>query len=491
MPGAWVHRLHIALCEIELKVREGEGLSIESSWVQKRGMVLSSVFEKFAKIHPVAVMARALMERALEPEGVDALFRKHAKRQYEKELLFSTMVDVMALVVCRMQPSVNKAYAAMREQIPVSLTALYAKMDGVEVSTSEALVAHSASQLLPILDELGAPNEPWLVGHRIKVLDGNHLAATDRRLSVLQDCAAGPLPGLALVVMDPQTGMVTQIVGCEDGHAQERSLVEPVTAAVQPADVYIADRNFCTAKVLNGVAERGGFFVIREHAQVSVVSQGTLHLRGHTDSGSVFEQSVTLRLDDRDVRVRRIVLRLLAPTRDGDTEMAILTNLPANVDAVTVAELYRRRWTIESLFGRVERNLHSELTSLGYPGAAVFGFAVALVASNIFAVVQAALHAAQRQHKDKAIAQMPLSEFSIVEDIRTVQPGMKVVLDDKQWRPFRDETPVRFANLLLRWAQHVDWRNFRKAVRGPKVRRERTRFRHAPHVSTAKLLGRA
>lgn len=462
-----------------------------SKWVQKRGMVFSDVFEKFAKAHPVAVMARALMERALEPKGVDALFRKHAKRQYEKELLFSTMVDVMALVVCRMQPSVSRAYASMREQIPVSLTALYAKIDGVEVGTSEALVAHSAAQLRLVADELGATNEPWLEGYRIKVLDGNHLAATERRLSVLQDCAAGPLPGLALVVMEPETGLVTQIVGCEDGHAQERSLVEPVIAAVQPVDVYIADRNFCTAKMLNGVAERGGFFVIRQHAQVPVVSEGTLHARGCTESGAVFEQSVTLRLDGREVNVRRIVLRLDAPTRDGDTEMAILSNLPASVNAVTNAELYRRRWTIESLFARVERNLHSELASMGYPGAAVFGFAVALVASNIFAVVHAALKAAQKQHEDKAIAEMPLSEFSIVEDIRTVQPGMKVMLDDKQWRPFRNEPAPRFAKLLLQWTRHVDWRNFRKAVRGPKVRRERTRFRDTPHVSTAKLLGRA
>jgi hypothetical protein len=454
-------------------------------------MVLSSIFEKFAKSHPVAVMARALMERALDPKGLDALFRTQAKRQYEKELLFSTMVDVMALVVCRMQPSVRKAYATMREQIPVSLTALYAKIDGVEVGTSEALVVYSAAQLRPIVDELGAPNEPWLAGYRVKVLDGNHLAATDRRLSALQDCAAGPLPGHALVVMEAETGLVTQIVGCEDGHAQERSLVEPVIAGVQPGDVYIADRNFCTAKVLNGVKGRRGFFVIRQHAQVPVVSVGTLHARGRTDSGAVFEQSVTLRLDEREQTVRRVLLRLDSPTRDGDTEMAILTNLPESVDAVAIAEVYRRRWTIESLFARVERNLHSELASLGYPGAAIFGFAVALVASNIFAVVQAVLTAAQKQHPDKTIAKMPLSEFSIVEDIRTVQPGMKVMLDDKQWRPFRDEPAPRFAKLLLRWAQHVEWRDFRKAVRGPKVRRQRTRFRDSPHVSTARLLRRA
>jgi hypothetical protein len=453
-------------------------------------MVLAGAFEKYVKAHPVAVMARALMERALEPKGLDDLFRAHAKRQYEKELLFSTLVDVMALVVCGMQPSVRKAYATMREQIPVSLAALYAKLDGMEVGTSEALVAHSTERLRPIIDELGASDESWLPGYRIKVLDGNHLAATDRRLSVLRECAAGPLPGLALVVMEPESGLVTQMVGCEDGHAQERSLVDAVSAAVQPKDVFIADRNFCTARMLNGVADRQGYFVIREHAQAPVVSEGLLGTRGRTDSGAVFEQSITLRLDEREVKVRRIVLRLDAPTRDGDMDMSILTNLPARVAAVTVAELYRRRWTIESLFARVERNLQSELASLGYPGAAVFGFAVALVASNLFAVVQAVLRGAQKQHEDKAISEMSLSEYSIVEDIRTVQPGMKVVLDEEHWHPFRDEPAPRLAKLLLRWAHHVDWRNFRKAVRGPKVRRERTRFRHTPHVSTARLLGR-
>jgi len=455
------------------------------------GVIFKNVFERFVKSHPVAVMARALMERALEPKGLDALFRTHAKRQYEKELLFSTLVDVMAVVVCGTHPSVRQAYAAMREEIPVSLTALYSKLDGLEVITSEALVAHSTAQLRPIINELGG-SEAWLPGYLIKVLDGNHIAATERRLSVLRDCAAGPLPGLALVVMEPETGLVVQMVGCEDGHAQERSLVDSVIDEIQPKDVVIADRNFCTARVLNGVADRGGFSVIREHAQVPVLSEGTLHERGRTDSGAVFEQRVTLRLDAREVQARRVIIRLDTPTRDGDTEMAILTNLPASVTAEAIAELYRRRWTIESLFARVERNLQSELASLGYPGAALFAFAVALVASNIFAVVQAVLRGAQKQHEDKAVSEMLLSEFAIVEDIRTMQPGMNVAVDEDHWRPFRDEPAPRFAKRLLQWAAHVDWRNFRKAVRSkPKVRRERTRFRNTPHVSTAKLLGRA
>ncbi|MGH7272156.1 MAG: transposase [Polyangiaceae bacterium] len=451
------------------------------------------MFEKFAVSSPVAVMARALMERALEPKALDALFRKHAERQYEKALLFSSLVDLMALVVCGVHRSVRKAYEAMGERIPVTLSALYGKLDGVEVCTSQALVTYSAERLRPVIDSLvGTPGTPWLRGYRIKALDGNHLAATERRLEVLWQCAAGPLPGQALVVLDPETGLATQMVGCEDGHAQERSLLGPVLAGVQPKDVYIADRNFCTLGFLFGLAERRGLFVIRQHAKLPVVSEGTLRHRGRTDTGEVFEQSVTLRLEGQERVFRRIVLRLDTPTRDGDTEMSILTNVPAkDANARTITDLYRRRWTIESLFARVERNLRSEQATLGYPGAAVFAFAVALVASNVFAVVHAALTAAQKVHEDDAVVQMSLSDLSIVEEIRTVHRGMSITLDDRQWRPFQTMPAPQLARLLLRCAQHVHWRNFRKAVRGPKVTRKRTRFLDTPHVSTARLLGRA
>jgi hypothetical protein len=146
----------------------------------------------------------------------------------------------------------------------------------VEVGTSEALVSHSAERLRPVIEALGMPTERWLRGYRMKALDGNHLAATERRLEVLRGCAAGPLPGQSWVVL------------------------EPVLAGVQPNDVYIADRNLCTLAFLFGIAARKGFFVIRQHAQLHIVSQGKLRGRGRTESGEVFEQSVTLRFDGQE-----------------------------------------------------------------------------------------------------------------------------------------------------------------------------------------------
>ena len=94
------------------------------------------------------------------------------------------------------------------------------------------------------------------------------------------------------------------------------------------------------------------------------------------------------------MNARRIVIHLDTPTRDGDTEMAILTNLPSNAaQAVGVAELYRGRWTLETMFQSLTQMLQGEIATLGYPRAALLGFGVALASYNVLSTVQAALRA--------------------------------------------------------------------------------------------------
>ena len=93
--------------------------------------------------------------------------------------------------------------------------------------------------------------------------------------------------------------------------------------------------------------------------------------------------------------LRHITVKLKVKTRNGDTALVILTNLPsAAADAITIAALYRMRWGIETIFQKLEKHLNSEIDALGYPQAALFGFCLALVAFNLYAVVMAALRAA-------------------------------------------------------------------------------------------------
>jgi hypothetical protein len=109
--------------------------------------MLASIFEQFVKESPVSVMARGLMERIFAAERMDKLFTTHAKVQYQRDLLFSSQVDLMSLVVCGIQKSVNAAYKAKAAELSVSTTALYNKLNGVEVEVSQALVRETAQDL--------------------------------------------------------------------------------------------------------------------------------------------------------------------------------------------------------------------------------------------------------------------------------------------------------------------------------------------------------
>ena len=58
--------------------------------------------------------------------------------QYVRELLFSTVVELMTLVVLGLRPSLHAA--ARRSDLPVSLTALHDKINHTEPEVLRALV---------------------------------------------------------------------------------------------------------------------------------------------------------------------------------------------------------------------------------------------------------------------------------------------------------------------------------------------------------------
>ncbi len=117
----------------------------------------------------------------------------------------------------------------------------------------------------------------------------------------------------------------------EDGHAQERLLLKEVLNTVEAFDLWIGDRNMCVLAFLLGIAQRQAAFVVREHASLPQQPQTPLRRVGESETGSVWEQTVRLEQSGQQLQLRRVVVRLHQPTRDGDSEIAILTNLPETV----------------------------------------------------------------------------------------------------------------------------------------------------------------
>lgn len=456
-------------------------------------MLLDPIFEKFVHDSPLSVMARGCLQYALVPECLDALFEKTATRQYTRELLFSTVVELMALVVCGMHRSVHAAYQAKKERVGVSITALYDKLDQLEPDVSTALIPFSAQRLGPLVESMQATLEPELAGVRLKILDGNHLAATQHRLKVLRDTRAAPLPGQALVVLDPQRMQAVDVVLCEDGHAQERALTEQILARVQPGDLWLADRNFSTAPILFGIAKKDSFFLIRQHGQSpSWLPLSAPHRVKRIDTGVVFEQMVALQdPQGPTMQVRRITVELDKPTRDGDSRLHLLTNLPRKqVGAQKVAQLYRKRWTVEGMFQELGQAFQSEINTLCYPKAALFAFCVGLFSYNILSVLKAALRARFGRAEEKEV-----SSYYLSDEISGTYRGMMIAIPAPHWTVFEALRPSELGQLLTHLAGSVKLSAFRRHPRGPKKPRPKRPHLSAAqakaHVSTARLLAAA
>jgi hypothetical protein len=98
-----------------------------------------------------------------------------------------------------------------------------------------------------------------------------------------------------------------------------------------------------------GMARRGAAFVVRQHGQVQGELVGRLTRPGASRSGPVYEQVLLVRDPDggETMRVRRITVQLTEPTRNGDTTLHILTNVPPHrASAAQLARVYGKRWSI-------------------------------------------------------------------------------------------------------------------------------------------------
>jgi IS4 transposase len=451
-------------------------------------MILRDVYERFAKKKPVCVMVRATIENVLAAERLDTIFEENAQRQHTGELMFSAVADIMGSVVCQIHPAVNAAYIERKEELGVTIKSVYDKLKGIEPCVSRALVWDTASRMQAIVDRMGGLSKPPLAGYRTRIVDGNHLRRTDRRIGELRELNAAPLPGQALVVFDPQYRLVVDALPCEDGHAQERSLLPELLETVENQDLWIADRNFCTLGFLSGIATRGGKFIIRQHGNMPYVLKGRRKRVGETETGVVYEQAMEITDDEGNIHaLRRITVVLRKPTRDGDDEIHIVTNLPKRITAVRIAELYRDRWQIETAFQEVAESLEGEIQTLGYPKAALFGFCMALVTYNLLSVVRAAV---QSVHGEEASRR--LSTYYMAHEVASIQAGMSIVLEDTFWYDkYAKLTPTQMARELKYLASNMRLTKYSKARWSPKKPKKAMNKKHRSHVSTARVLDKS
>lgn len=452
-------------------------------------MLHAEAYKRLVKKYPEAVMVRAVLEQALPPLFVDDVFMRVASGQYTRKLLFSTLVRLLSLVVCRARSSVHASIQAMTGELTVNAKSVYNKLNGSEPAVAEALVGESAERMAAVVDELDAPLPSIVPGWKTRILDGNHLASTEHRLEPLRTIGGGPLPGLALVVYDAERGLVDRTYLCEDGHTQERALVIELLGEMGAGELWIADRNFATAVFMLQTHANDSRFLVRRHQSNGCIRElGPWRAVGSGESGAIDERDAEIVAEDgTTLAVRLVRVRLDKKTRDGDREIELVTDLTAaEAWAETIASAYRQRWRIETAFAELDRVFEGEIASLAHPRAALLAFSLALIAFNTLGVVKAAL---RKKYGTEKI-QNELSLFYLGESVQRAEAALEVFADESDWSErFATLTPRALANDLLQLASRVDLRKLRKHKRGVKKPAPKRHFsKNRPHVSTARVL---
>lgn len=442
------------------------------------------MLDRFIKKFPLAVMTRSIVESVLGDQ-LNKLFEQHRGRQYDDIIKFSTVAMSMAEIALGTVGNRNQAYGRYKDQLQTSLTAYYGKINRTEPAVCEALVRYSADKAGELLSKLDF--EPWevLPGYRCFALDGNHLCKTQKRLKETRGLCAAPLPGTVVARFDLQSGLFDQAYLLEDGHAQESSVLDRALEDVAAKDLILADRHFCIVSFLLKLAARCGFFLIRQHGRLKGELLGKRHKIGKIDSGVVYEQAMKISEGEQTLVLRRVTVELHEPTRDGDMELHVLSNVPAtDADACQLAEMYRQRWEIENAFYVLTTTLVCEMKTNCYPRCALLLFCTAMLAYNCRQVLLASLYA---EHAQEDVEQM--SQYRVALDTVVPMPGMLTAINEQEWAALTPRDVCGVASFLRAVSRRVDVRSYRKSVRGPKKPPlQRKRCRAGTHVSTHKLL---
>lgn len=448
--------------------------------------MLKELLKRFTDQAPVATMVNATLANVLSDAELDAIFRETACEQREGELLFSSVVSLLQLAVLKSKPSLHAAYQSQHEELGVSVKSVYDKLAGTELRVTRELVRRTSRKMRAIIEALGTGKRELLTGYEVRILDGSHLRATERRLDVHRMINGSPLPGQALVVLDPQRMLLEDIFPCECGHAQERLILQQLIEDLKPGIVWIADRNFCTSFWLQEVSLNRAWFINRRHSLLPLEPIGELQKKGTTSTGTVYEQAVVHRdTYGAELKTRLIVLELNEKTGDGDLRIELLSNLPDDVSAASIADAYRERWTIEGVFGELTLSLNGEINTLAYPPAAILAYALALVSYNVLTVVRSAVSVVQGAEQANQ-----MSIYYMADEVASVSLGMQIALPHTWWhQEFGHLDATSLANRLKAMAGKVELRKYQKHIRGPKKPKPK-RSGSRQHVSTQKLLSK-
>lgn len=452
--------------------------------------MVAKLIEQMADKAPAAMLFRGLIERTLSDRVLDEIFNDYRQHQVESPILFSHLVNMLSSVVTRANKSVNAAHQAADHDY--SRQALYDKLKGVETPVSSALLRVSTEQLIKTRTSTKITHPDVIKGFHTFIIDGKTYNATEHRLVESRTDARAPLPGRAVALLDTRHQMFIDVQCDANAHRCERKIAETLLERqLRPGALYIGDRNFSDGHVLEYFFRKKAYFIIRQHgscpARREIAGQKRVYKGKDSEGQRVYEQFIEIQLANGIWQeVRRVTVVLSSPTRNGDKELHLLTNLPGRVRAPRIGDAYQTRWTIENCFGHLSRALNAEIRTLCYPGAAGLCFSLAMLVFNVMSLVRTLL--LKHGQSSERYEINDVSYYYLADEICRSQFAMDELVTRQQWSAFATMSATEFAQFLRSTASTASLARYRKHARGPTKPRPKRRFNGTRHVATQKIL---
>jgi len=441
------------------------------------------MFERFAKERPMAVLAMITVRGIFSDGQIDRIFDQASNSQYTRNLRFSLCAKPVGDVALSGAPSVNAVYKKYEESIPVSVSAVYQKLQVVEPQVCESIVAITAAKAAFLMRQLSRPRPQPIEGYRLRIVDGNYLAKTQRRIKELRQSDVSALPGMSLALYDYASELIDHLIVSEDGHTNERALMLRIGELLEENDLLMADSSYCTMVMFDAVSSKKAKFLIRHHGGLHLEMLGTAKKgKGRCKTGKVTFQKV-MTSDAKQYTV--ITIHRDRPMKKGQLEVRLLTNLEVTAKLATeLAELYLKRWKIEESFRQLTEYLSCEIKTLGYPKAALLAFSLAVVAYNCLRCLKAALAA----HFGQDEVDNKLSMYYVGLELKQSLDGVEVAIDESIWKQFETMDPAELAACMIDVAKLVHFHRYRKAPKTHKKKKAPIHSKRNFHQATFDVL---
>lgn len=334
---------------------------------------------------PAAEAALRLLHHVLESQHLDQWYEQNRGRSYQRVLAFSELVTILR--DCLLANTSVHQHWSRHDDLGVTAPAFHQKLGRIPVELSERFLADTTARLAELVDIRPQRTLPaTLADLRPLVIDARTIKHAAKRLKPTRTQPGAALGGKTLAALDPATGLLVAMAANADADANETTRLDALlrqlpTTPERPV-LIVADRQYGDLTQPRRMLDADAHFLVRLPKRLTFQADSARPARHYTDADgrAVIEEWGTLGRD-HSLTVRRLTIKRSRPADDLVAATSLLDG--DRHPALDLLELYRERWTIETVFHDVVTVFGLERLIGGRPLAMVFQASFCMLLYNV------------------------------------------------------------------------------------------------------------